>query len=369
MQKEYVLINYTGRKGGGNLDAIESAKGLLQNGENVIAIVSSYAENIEDWRELGLSKLIEIKTYTGHIDFIFSLVKFLTFGKNFIKKQLTGYKIKYIYSPMTALWTVYINELFPKVPKFTVIHDAEPHSGEHYHKFFRDVYSRSDVLFVHSKQFVKMVQEKYHKPAYYIPLGRHDCYAAGSPKKNMVSYDPSKINFLFFGRISKYKGLNVLAEAFEKLSQKRKDCALYVIGNGAFEPYKEKYNSLPNCQVINRWIGDDEVAGIFTGKNLVCILPYLDASQSGVALVAMDFGVPVIATATGGLTEQVCNEETGLLIEPNDVDELEKAMERVADNKELYKKLAAGGQTYARSLSWDNTMEKVEKIYEERYRA
>lgn len=177
----------------------------------------------------------------------------------------------------------------------------------------------------------------------------------------MVAYDPSKINFLFFGRISKYKGLNVLAEAFEKLSQKRKDCALYVIGNGNFEPYKEKYNALPNCRVINRWIGDDEVAEIFTGKNLVCILPYLDASQSGVALVSMDFGVPVIATATGGLTEQVSNEETGLLIEPNDVDALEKAMERVADNKELYKKLAAGGQAYARSLSWDNTMEKVEK--------
>ena len=63
MQKEYVLINYTGRKGGGNLDAIESAKGLLQNGENVIAIVSSYAENIEDWRRLGLSKLISTLSF------------------------------------------------------------------------------------------------------------------------------------------------------------------------------------------------------------------------------------------------------------------------------------------------------------------
>lgn len=50
---------------------------------------------------------------------------------------------------------------------------------------------------------------------------------------------------------------------------------------------------------------DEEVESIFSGENLVAVLPYLDATQSGVVLTAMDYGVPVIATDTGGLSEQI----------------------------------------------------------------
>jgi hypothetical protein len=63
---------------------------------------------------------------------------------------------------------------------------------------------------------------------------------------------------------------------------------------------------------------DQEAARLMHNATIV-VLPYISASQSGVAALALAFGRPIIASAVGGLNEMVIHGKTGLLVPPGNV--------------------------------------------------
>lgn len=362
INKEVIVINYTGRKGGGALVAYEMSKALLDKGEAVVAILSTQIENIKMWKTLGLERIITVKTYSNKVNFIINTLLFNIRFRNKILEEMKEYEIKAVYSPMLTFWTGYINCLFPKAKKIVVCHDPVPHSGES--KILQLLGHRgkelesADEIIVHSRRFVQYVQDKYGK-AYYMPLGPHSLYRMAENKRNIVSYNSDTINFLFFGRIEAYKGLDILAEAYGKLKKEHAEITLTIIGNGDFSNYEKQYSKLHDVNIINRWIRDEEVESVFLGNNLINICPYKDATQSGVVLVAYSYGVPVIATKTGGLTEQVVDGKTGFLVRPNDANELEAAMRKFIQNDNLIQKLQQGIMEYLDKISWEKSAEKL----------
>ena len=342
--KKAILINYTGRKGGGPLDAIEMTKALVENGERVVAVISDQIENINEWFKIPLAKLVTIKTYSNKVSLIKNTLLFSLNQKKHILTELKEFDIEYIYCPMATLWTGLINSLFPHAKTIVAIHDPKPHSGSSILgvKHFEKTYRNADLRVVHSNVFTDYVCEKYGK-AIYVPLGEHDIYKSVAEKGRIVDYPSDKINFLFFGRIEPYKGLNVLLKAFLKLNKDEiSRTTLTIAGNGDLTEYKEDLNKVTNAQVINRWIKDSEVDGIFTGDNLVLVCPYTDATQSGPIIVAYGYGVPVIATRTGGLIEQVEEDVTGMLVDPGSVDSLLCALKKIVAEPELLNKYQLG---------------------------
>jgi glycosyltransferase involved in cell wall biosynthesis len=79
---------------------------------------------------------------------------------------------------------------------------------------------------------------------------------------------------------------------------------------------------------------DTEIAGFFQDAGIV-VLPYLSASQSGVVAIAAAFARPVVATSVGGLPEQIEHGQTGLLIDPGSIKQLEEAVETLLRQPEL----------------------------------
>ena len=320
--RKLILINYTGRKGGGTLDAIEMTKGLLAHGCSIIAVLSESIENREEWERLPLLKLILIPTYRSRLGFTARTLWFFLVGRKRLAKQLKSYKIDAIYCPMITFWTKMINDVVPAQETIVVNHDPIPHSGDKYAKwgtlFSTDAcYHSASKIVVHSKIYVSYVEKRYKKrgKVFYIPLGRHDCYKYHA-QQMPCNYNPNMFNFIFFGTISRYKGIDVLLKAYGIVCRRMKNVSLSIYGSGDFAPYRRQAEHLLNVTVVNRWIADEEVAGIFQGENLIIVLPYIDATQSGVVLVSMDFGVPIIASDTGGLSEQIEDHVTGILVEP-----------------------------------------------------
>ncbi len=360
------FINYTGRRGSGTMIAYESAKALIEIGVEVVAVVSEYVENLDLWKLLPLKELIIIKTYQNKASFVTRTVAFMAFEKRKLKKRLNKYDFDYVYCPMIALWSDMINQLLPKSCfRVTANHDPIPHSGEggRQNVFWQEtIYRHSDIIIVHSRRFIDFVQKKYNVKTVYVPLGKHDTYKILENKKTLLTYDDQLFHFLFFGRISSYKGLQYLAQAYKKLSQERKDISLTVVGNGDFTPYQELYADLYNTRVFNQWVADEEVESIFTGEKLIAVVPYTDATQSGVALVAMGYGVPVIATDVGGISEQITDGENGLLVAPKDTDALYAAMKRLIEDSELYQRLSVNGRRYSDLFQWENVMEKINSL-------
>ena len=119
----------------------------------------------------------------------------------------------------------------------------------------------------------------------------------------------------FFGLIRDYKGLDLLIDAFAELGEGH---LLLIAG----EPYGDfgKYQAMIDRHPLRhrivahaRYIGDAEVPLYFSAADCL-VLPYKDATQSGVTAIAFHFGTPVIATDVGGLAEIVAHERTGLIV-------------------------------------------------------
>jgi len=138
-------------------------------------------------------------------------------------------------------------------------------------------------------------------------------------------------NILFFGIVRKYKGLDVLLAAFAKVLTQI-DCNLTVAGE--FYESVERYLSLARqlgiedrVRIDDRYIPNEEVPS-FMAEADVLVLPYLSATQSGVARIALSNALPIIASKTGGLREVVREGVNGLLFEPGDADALADAIVR-----------------------------------------
>lgn len=367
MDDKVILLNYTGKRGGGALDAYEMVKALLEKGYRVAALLSKEIENYEEWRKLDLEKIIFIDTYNTKVELFLNTLLFPIRQKRVITRETSDLNISFIYYPMISLWNPLINRCFKGYKKCLVVHDPCAHEGENglFSYFSRD-YKNYDILLVHTKKFLKFVRDKYEKPTYFIPLGRHNFYKSCSNKKTLINYDNDKINFLFFGRISKYKGLDLLAEAYERLTNNVEiDTSLTVIGNGNFSEYEKAYSNLKNITIINRWIRDEEVESVFLGDNIVCVCPYRRASQSGVIYVAMDYGVSIIASDSGGISEQIDDGRNGLLFTEGSVDELYDKMYEVATNSELRRMLGRNAREEVQFMTWDESAKQLMDIMRE----
>lgn len=125
---------------------------------------------------------------------------------------------------------------------------------------------------------------------------------------------PGKKNILFFGLIRTYKGLDILLEAFGKLSD---EYQLIIAGEpyGSFDRYQEIIDRLPGKDRISmnlKYIKDSEVTDYFSAAD-VAVLPYRSATQSGISSVSYHFEVPMIVTDVGGLKETIGDRGTGLV--------------------------------------------------------
>jgi glycosyltransferase involved in cell wall biosynthesis len=128
-------------------------------------------------------------------------------------------------------------------------------------------------------------------------------------------------NILFFGKVRKYKGLSVLLDALpEVLSQI--ECQLFIIGEfyDSLAKYEQRIRELnleSHIHIENRYVPNEEVPAIFEQAD-VLVLPYVTASQSAVAQVALSNALPVIASQAGGLSEAVTDNVNGLLFPVGD---------------------------------------------------
>lgn len=361
-----ILVNYLGRKGGTALYSFEMVKGLIENGASVYGIISNQNEMLQEWKKLNLKKLVIIPTYSGKISCLISTIKFLLKNKYKIKNEFKNINIDVVYVPAFHIWSEYINELFPNAKKIITNHDPLPHSGNILKNKLIWIYNkkslkRANDIILLSEKFRTIVSKLYNKKlenVHVIPHGIFDFYNSFKVKKKSM-YSKEKINFIFFGRIEKYKGLHVLSEAYKMLHQKYKDITLTIIGNGDFSEYEEEYSKLEDITIINRWIKDEEVKYFFTGNNIITVLPYLDATQSGVINIAMMNKSLVIATNTGGIGEQVKNKKTGLLVSPNNVKELADTMEFAIKNKKECEQYIDNATEMLSTLDWRNLSKKL----------
>lgn len=175
------------------------------------------------------------------------------------------------------------------------------------------------LVIFNSAQKEKFIS-KYSLQNKYIYLSQLSAYSyltAYNTKEPIVKGD----YILFFGWIRQGKGVEVLLPAMERVHDKHPNLKLVVAGKGNFYFDKSAYDSSDCISFINRFVPDFELANLIANCKFV-VVPYTEATQSGVIMSAYAFAKPVLATNVGGLPEMVGNDEYGKVVEAGSVDAL-----------------------------------------------
>lgn len=365
-----ICILYLGKNGAGNIFTYQMTEALLKKNCNITLISSSYIENRNKFFDLkklfSFFAIREIVTYKNPREFLFRTLNIFKFIKisNYIKKL----KPDYIYIPMISIWASILSFYLPKTIKIiTTIHDVKLHTGEN--NFFIDkinthLIKNSIKIITLTNSFKKQISEIYkisEDNIYWIEHANFNYYRPQFfTNKQTIS---NKI--LFFGRINKYKGIDVLLKSMQVLREKNVSITLEIVGNGTFTGEQQQIiNKLGECvQIINEWIPDEEIYKYFLDVDLV-VIPYIEASQSGVVMLSYTFAKPVVVTNVGGLPSQV-TKETGRIISPNNPYELSDVI------IELYKEpetlILLGNNCYKKvttDYSWNTSADKLLNILE-----
>lgn len=356
--KTVTLINYTGSKGGGAQYAFELTQALCQQGRPLVAIISDQNEHLDQWQTLPLEKLMIIPTYQTVLQLLKRSLLWQA-QKQMILEGLRDYRISQIISPMITFWTKRINQLFPEASSIVVLHDPIAHSGDR-NKRALQVFGETKLLkeakeiVVLSDVFVDYVEQQYNKhgKVHKIPMGTTQVYGQLAHKIKALTYPHDKVNFLFFGTISKYKGIEVLLQAYQKVIQTVDNTSLTIAGSGDFSPYADFLPEDQEVRVVNRWIANEEVESFFADDSVVVVLPYLDATQSGVIPIAVAYERPMIISDTGGLVEQAQSYNTGILVKAGDVTALAQQMIEIAQNPSLRQELRQTAHINKTANSW-----------------
>lgn len=333
----------------GPILALDIARGLQENGVEVCAIISEQMENIEDWKSSFCQK--DLYMWKSHRNkYVDNLLNSIKIHFKFLKR-----KFDFAIYPNPGKRSKII-ELFLTVREnIMIFHDVIPHSGANIDKRREEeeFLGKADNILVLSKQFIPVVEKLIHKSRHNILYMRHGTMNYPKYTGTFSEEDYTRcINFLFFGRIQEYKGLHILAKAFEKVQLLYQDAWLTVAGSGDFSEYKEEYAALKNVTVMNKYITDDEIAYLFSKPNTVVIMPYINATQSGITGMAYNYETPIISTDTGGLKEQLFDGKVGVFVKPNDVDDLAEKMICYITEPDLFAKQKILMQESKEKMSW-----------------
>jgi glycosyltransferase involved in cell wall biosynthesis len=277
------------------------------------------------------------------------------------------------WTPTTAALATLVRRRTSTRILFLCHHITPPDGGPFDLSLARTVLSQGDEFIVLSENDYADLRRAL--PDASIHLAKHPTYEIFSlgradPKQARadLGYDDQTNLLLFFGFVRRYKGLNLLMHALAQVPEALKVKLLVV---GEFWEPEADYQALAadlgiadRVQMINRYVPNEDM-GLFFSSADVVVLPYLEATQSGIAQIAFGFDLPVITTSVGGLPETVRDGEFGLVVPPRDKNALAQAITRYFEQD-----MAAGFQDMIRAerdvFSWDRMVHLIEDVFEAR---
>ena len=232
-------------------------------------------------------------------------------------------------------------------------------------------YRLADHIFVHGETMkVELIEEFGVQPARVttIPFGINNAVPktslSHSEAKQRLGIQRDKKTILFFGRITPYKGLEYLIDAFQQLVGRDDRYQLIVAGRPendsqsywtAIRERVEEDARRGRALLTADHIPDDETELYFKAAD-VLVLPYKQIYQSGVLFLGYSFGLPILAADVGTLKEEIIEGKTGFVFRPEDPVDLAKTIERYFAS-DLFANLDSRRQEISRyakeRYSWD----------------
>lgn len=176
-----------------------------------------------------------------------------------------------------------------------------------------------------------------------------------------VKKDDGVFRIAYLGSLRKLKGTDLLLEAFEELGFDNAE--LHIAGEGEMEDLVKKAMQKNKRIKFYGWVDTEKVNEILSASD-VMVCPSYSESFGLVIIDAYNNGIPVIASRVGGIPEIVDDEQTGLLFEAGNKDALINCMQRMINDKELYRTCCDGAKEKIKEYSIEQMTKKYLDVYE-----
>jgi len=168
----------------------------------------------------------------------------------------------------------------------------------------------------------------------------------------------------FIGSLLPYKGIDILVKAFFEAKKSIRNLHLVIAGSSRGKPFViEGADSSKDVTIVNKYLSDSEVLGLLSLSDLI-VLPYRYGTTSGVALLAMTYGKPVLASDISAFRSIIDDGETGFLFKVNNVKDLEDKIIKLMRDKPLMSVVAKKAMSkMVKEYSWKDVAAKTETFY------
>ncbi|MFH0881500.1 MAG: glycosyltransferase [bacterium] len=245
--------------------------------------------------------------------------------------------------PFFALCLRFLATLRPRNGVALYVHNAMPHESAWMGRLFNPVLYRAvDRLFTGSDTEADVLRRI--APSVPVQTLLHPVHDRFRNIFSEMSQDEARLKLgitgdrpclMHLGLVRRYKGVDILLEAIGRLPRGRVRLRIA----GEFYDDKADYEQLidglglrDEVTLIDRYLSDEEMALHLIAADAI-VLPYRNATQSGVAMIALSMGTPVIASRVGQLAQVIVRPEYGELVEPENAQALAEAVERFLQRK------------------------------------
>jgi glycosyltransferase involved in cell wall biosynthesis len=215
------------------------------------------------------------------------------------------------------------------------------------------IYDNATAMFTMSQHVKKSLIDQYHCPAEKI-----SCVGAGCN----VDYQSTPLqndnyrnkHILFVGVEWERKGGPLLVEAFKKVLKKHPDARLTIVGSNP-------ELNVPNCNVVGT-VSINQVRQFYPQASIFC-LPTRVEPFGIVFIEAMLYRIPVVAPNLGALPDFVTHNESGMLVQPNNVEALANALIHLLDHPEICQKMGEAGHLAVRdNYTWETVGQRIQSV-------
>ena len=242
------------------------------------------------------------------------------------------------------------------IPQYAKILTGSDMIEEMAWKFILWYYDQLDVIYAPSESTKEELVQKG------IKADKIQLYPRGI---DLDQFNPSKRNgffknytrgdrrfkFLYVGRVSREKNLDLLAQAFRKLAEHSQEVLLCVVGDGPYlKDMKAEMHDLP-C-LFTGYLKGESLTAVYASSDIF-VFPSTTDTFGNVVLEAQASGLPVIVTDQGGPCENMIPGKTGLVVEGGSARNLFQAMKSMTQNGDSARRMGAMARSYTEKRSFE----------------